>query len=294
MSGRGTKIKTWKTLEILNLSANHLQEKGFENPRLNAEQLLAHVLNISRIELYLNFERPLSDTELTRLKSLLRRRLQHEPLQYLIGQTEFMSLPFHVDSRCLIPRPETEILVQTIFDICQSDFSAGEQIRILDIGTGSGNIAISLAHEFLNAQIEAIDSSQEALQIAQENALLNQVESQISFTNTDIYQFSAAENFNILVSNPPYISEEEFTQLPAEVKQFEPAGALFGGKDGLDFYRVIASKAFALLAPQSWVVLEIGYLQADSVTQLFSGAGFQKIQCKKDLNGLDRILVIRV
>lgn len=288
--GRKNKIKTWKLLEILKVSADHLQEKGIENARLNAEILLAHMLNLRRIDLYLNFERPLSPEEVENFRTLLKRRLQHEPLQYITQVTEFMSLPFKVERGVLIPRPETEILVETILTAVRQNRAPDEAIRVLDVGTGSGNIAVSLAKYLPEAHITAIDISAPALAQAARNAELNQVTSQITFQEADCSTFQPEQPFDIVVSNPPYISASEYRELPPEVKHYEPSQALLGGDDGLHYYHLLARRVTGLLKPGGMLAVEIGFRQGEPVSRIFQKYQLANIKIIPDLNQLDRVV----
>lgn len=272
------------------MSADHLNQKGIENPRLNAEVLLAHVLKRKRIDLYLDFDRPLTPPEVEAYRTCLKRRLKHEPLQHITGVTEFMSLPFKVDRSVLVPRPETEILVEKVLDAAQQ-FSGVEPFRILDVGTGSGNIAISLAKNLSHAQITAIDISASALAVAAENAQLNQVESQIQFQVADCKQFLPDKSFDILVSNPPYIRETEFKALPPEVKFYDPKQALLASENGLEYYRILAERVPLLLKKDRLIAVEIGYQQGKAVSSLFQTHHFQNIQTIPDLNQHDRVVL---
>ncbi|MFQ5638015.1 MAG: peptide chain release factor N(5)-glutamine methyltransferase [bacterium] len=281
-------------LEILKLSTKYLSEHGIENPRLNAERLMAHVLNFSRVQLYLNYERPLQEDELTGFRALLKRRAKHEPLQYIVGETEFMSLPFKVNPAVLIPRPETEILVEKTIEISKEKFDSQRELNILDIGTGSGNIAVSLAKNLLNATITAIDVSADALKIASENALGNGVEDKIEFHKFDFlgsdFVKESAEKFDVIISNPPYVSEKEFQQLPDEVRSYEPLGALKDGSNGVVFFHKIAEISHKLLTDNGFVAVEVGMGQAPSVMDIFRKNNFAHIQLLKDLNGIERVV----
>jgi len=285
--------KRWTVLEILNWTANYLTEKGFENGRLNAEILLAHVLNCNRVRLYLNFDRPLDMKELAGFKDLLKKRLNHEPLQYISGKTEFMSLPFTVGPGVLIPRPETEILVEKTIEYCQSMNSEINTITLLDAGTGSGNIAVALAKNISDCRIYAVDISGSALTIAQENARLNGIEEKIEFAQInalDPWQAEYKNYFDVIVSNPPYVSLSEYSLLPEEIKNFEPQKSLLAGKDGLDFYLQIMHILEYLLKDQGKVFFEIGEKQAERLRDIYSKAGFKNIKIHKDLAGKDRVL----
>jgi release factor glutamine methyltransferase len=294
--------KTWNVLELLNWGDQYLNEKGFENSRLNAERLLGHTLNLNRVDLYLNYERPLTAEDLERFKGLLKRRLQHEPLQYILGETEFFSLRFRVNPGVLIPRPETEILVDKVLSECGRKFEAGSTITILDIGTGSGCIAVALAKHLSNACLTAIDVSDAALTTAAENALMNEVADQIDFRKIDFYFREADRDptknlldefknrFDVIVSNPPYISDAEFPNLPAEVREFEPRAALKNGADGMNFYRQIAATAHKILNPGGLVAVEVGLAQAQFVAEFFRKNGLSQIQVVADLSGIDRVV----
>ncbi|MBN2413819.1 peptide chain release factor N(5)-glutamine methyltransferase [candidate division KSB1 bacterium] len=285
--------KRWTILELLNWTTNYLTEKGFENSRLNAEILLAHVLNFNRVHLYLNFDRPLDVNELAGFKALLKKRLNHEPIQYITGETEFMSLPFKVAPGVLIPRPETEMLVEKTMEYCNSMSSEIKSTEILDVGTGSGNIAVSLAKNISNCRIYAVDISDAALQIAKENARLNQVEKKIEFNQLnalDSWPEEYKKFFDVIVANPPYISQSEYSRLPLEIKNFEPKKSLLAGKDGLDFYRQFTHILLYLLNDKGKVFFEIGEQQATLLMELYSKAGFKNINIHKDLAGKDRLL----
>ena len=283
------KKQKWSLIELLNWTAEYLIEKEFEDARLNGERLLAHTLGMSRIELYTNFDRPLTPTELSAFKALLKRRLANEPLQYIIGETEFYSLPFKVTPAVLIPRPETELLVELIVSHCQAQYSKDDEIQILEIGAGSGCLAISLAKSIENAVIVGVDVSHEALKIAYGNAQAHEVD--VTFHERDALRPWPPEylnNFDIVVSNPPYVSFSEYEGLPPEIKHFEPQVALLGGNDGLEFYRKFSNILPTLLKTGAFVFFEIGERQAASVKNIYADAGFSGIQIIDDLLGKNR------
>lgn len=260
--------------------------KGFDDARLNIELLLGHVLNLQRIRLYTNFDKPLSDDELARFKALLKRRLEHEPLQYILGETEFMGLKFRVDNRVLIPRPDTEVLVEQTIKELQTRYIDSEAVRVLEIGTGSGCIAVSIAHGKKSSHVTAIDISSDAIDVAQENATLNGVADRITFHCTEYQENTAMDGtFHCIVSNPPYISLTEFTRLPREVKEHEPSAALADGGDGLKFYRLIASKGLKLLHENGFVMVEHAFDQSGDVQKIFSVHGWKEIRAIKDYSG---------
>ncbi|MFQ5864685.1 MAG: peptide chain release factor N(5)-glutamine methyltransferase [bacterium] len=287
--------KTWHILEILNYTSDILSKKGIQNSRLNAEHLLSYVLNINRVELYLNYDRPLSKTELERFKFVLSRRLNQEPLQYILGETEFMSLPIKVNPAVLIPRPETEILAEKVLEKCNQRFNHKSTISILDIGTGSGCIAVSLAKYLENSQVTALDISEGALRTAHENAHSNNVEDKIQFLKSDFldskFSTTLTDKFDVVVCNPPYVSVEDFSTLPEEVKNYEPTVALKDGKDGLTFYHKIADFSLKHLNPEGFVAVEVGLEQARPVKRIFLDNGYSDVKIFKDLSGIERVLI---
>jgi release factor-specific protein-(glutamine-N5) methyltransferase len=233
---------------ILNQAANYLQEKGLENARLNAEIIIGTVLGLSRVELYLHFERPLSDGELSSVRDLIRRRLSGQPLQYLTGHAEFYSLTFRVGPAALIPRPETEILVEALL----KRLPPQEELSLADVGTGCGNIVVTLAIHLPRARLWAIDSSTEALALAQENARAHGVEDRIGFLQGDLLTplYRQQGTLAAVISNPPYVSTDQLEKLPAEIREHEPLAALDGGCDGLEVIRRLIPAAADMLSPQ--------------------------------------------
>jgi len=291
VSAAETKQKKWTLLELLNWTAEYLAKKGFEDARLNVERLLGYTLGLSRIQLYTNFDRPLLPDEISAFKALLQRRLTHEPLQYILGETEFYSLAFKISTDVLIPRPETEVLVEHIVETCTHSFAKEEEIFILDVGTGSGCIAVALAKNVANAVVTAIDCSPGALSVAQGNASAHDVE--IKFHELDAlkpWPMEFLNTFDLLVSNPPYISYSEYQTLQPEIRLFEPKTSLLGGNDGLEFYRKFSNICSTLLKPQGFVFFEIGERQAVSVRNIFADAGFSGFQVYDDLNGRNRVV----
>lgn len=275
-------------LELINLSAEYLSKKGIESPRLNAELLLADVLNYKRLDLYTNFEQPLKEDEINKYREYIRQRAHFEPLQYIIGKTEFFGLTFKVNKNVLIPRPETEILVEKILE----KFKIYDEVNILDIGTGSGNIAITLAKNLPNSKITAIDKSKEAISIAKENSIINKVSEKINFSEIDILKnnFSFDNKFDLVVSNPPYVNFEEYKNLQKEIIDFEPASALTDYEDGLKFFNVIIKKAQNILKSNSKIFFEIGFGQAEDVKKILLENNFQKIEIYKDYSNIERVI----
>jgi len=286
------KTRAWTVRELMKSAMEHLQRKGFEDVRLNVELLLAHALDLQRIQLYLHFDRPLTSEELTNFRSLYERRLKREPVQYIIGSTNFMGLHFAVDSRVLIPRPETETLIEQTMLLCQR-YPSSKTIQVLEVGTGSGNIAVSIAKYIKHAHVTAIDISRDALDVAEMNARMHSVDSQILFSLTDIFD-SADElfqkRFDLLVSNPPYIPKDEWEQLQTEVRDFEPSMALTDGKNGLQFYYRIISLIPDILKSGGGIMLEVGFNQAQKVAREMKNAGIEQLQIVNDLQGIPRVV----
>ena len=289
-------LKTWRVLDLLNTTAQYFADKQIENPRLNAEQLLGKVLNLQRVDLYVAFERPVSEQELQQFRELVKRRAKAEPLQYILGETEFMSLPFKVSPAALIPRPETEILVEEVLKL--KTFFPDEKAQIADLGSGSGCIAISLAHYWPQAKIRATDISAQALELAAENARLNKVSERIIFLKHDIFSpwpQGWAGKVNIIVSNPPYIAKQEMDSLQKEVRDFEPRAALTDEADGLGFYhRLFTLAAEKLLALRGFLLVEMSGSQAHKIIKTAQTFAFKNISVTKDLNDIPRVLKIEV
>lgn len=282
---------TWTVLSLLQWSSGFLSEKGFDSPRLTAELLLSRVLRCQRIELYTNFDKPLSPDELAGFKSRFKRRLEHEPLQYILGDCQFMGLEFSVDRRALIPRPETEVLVDYVVKMVKG--CSRPPGKMLDIGTGSGNIAISLAKFLPETSIDAIDASAEALEVARFNLQRHGLEAQVRLMQCDFLNAHPAlpqQSYHVVVSNPPYISEREFALLPPEIRVFEPRMATTDGGDGLTFYRTISEKGKELLSPGGSVIVEMAYNQSASVRKIFEEAGYHDLETVADYSGIERVV----
>jgi release factor glutamine methyltransferase len=258
-----------------------------ERARRDADVLLMHTRKKSRAWLMAHGDELLSDELFLSYTELLERRRRGEPIQYITGETEFYGLPFRVTPEVLIPRPETEHLVEKVIELA----ARFEQPRIVDVGTGSGAIAVALAHEWLSAVITAIDLSSSALAIARENAKRNEVD--LRFLDGDLLAPVAGECFEIVVSNPPYVPSGDRATLSVEVREYEPALALFAGDDGLDVYCRLIPAAFGALVPGGYVALEIGYGQSKAITELLAKAGFEQIEFVPDLQGIPRVASAR-
>jgi release factor glutamine methyltransferase len=257
-----------------------------DRARRDGETLLLHVVQRNRAFLMAHGREELDVAHAERCAELLDRRTAGEPIQYILGEAEFYGLPFHVTHDVLIPRPETEHLVEKALELA----ARYRQPRIADVGTGSGAIAVALAYQLPDARITAIDLSSRALNIAQENAALNGVEERLRFLQGDLVAPVASEQFDIVVSNPPYVSSADRESLDLEVRNYEPAEALFAGEDGLDVYRRLIPAACAVLVPGGALVLEIGYGQEKGIRELLSGSGFEQIASLVDLQGIPRVV----
>jgi release factor glutamine methyltransferase len=282
----------WRIIDVLKWSKDYLRDKQVESPQIETEWILREVLGLSRLEIYLRHERPLSTTELARIKALLLKRAASQPIQYVLGNAEFMGLKFKVTPDVLIPRPETELLVEKVTDLCK--VKSWSEPHILDIGTGSGCIAVALAKRLPGCQITAVDISPAALAIARENAGELLADKQIDFRQLDILKSTDTlpNGFDVIVSNPPYVAGDWFLNLPKLVKDHEPEIALNPGPDGLLFYRRISEIAPRLCKTGGFVALEIGGdHQAAGVTALFSGNTFTAVEVIKDYAGLSRMVV---
>ena len=257
-----------------------------ERAMADAELLLMRLLGQNRAWLLAHWHDELVPDRSTAYRALIHRRLAGEPIQYITGQTEFYGLPFHVTPAVLIPRPETEHLVEAALNRA----ALFPHPRILDIGTGSGCIAVALAHHLPHVTITTIDLSAEALGIARQNAALNAVADRIRFLQGDLLAPVAGEQFDMILSNPPYVPATDRPTLSVEVRDHEPALALFAGPDGLDIYRRLIPAAHAALVPGGHLLLEIGYGQQPGVTALLAATGFQSIEAIPDLQGIPRVL----
>ena len=262
--------------------------------RLDAEMLLLHLLGgdhpeKNRAWLIVHCDSHAAPEFGAEYTALLRRRLAGEPIQYIVGQAEFYGLPFCVDRAVLIPRPETEHLVEKVLSLALSFATP----RIADIGTGSGIIAVALAHKLPTAQITAIDCSAPALKVARANAERNGVADRIRFLDGDLLAPIDGERFDFVVSNPPYVAEQDRATLAVEVRDFEPALALFAGSDGFDLYRRLIPGVRAALVPGGFLVLEIGCGQHNAVAVLLAEAGFEQIEFAADLQGIPRVVSAR-
>ena len=291
MKGIGTRNEETGIGQLLIEATRLLQEEGLDTPRLDAELLLGHVLGLTRAQIHAHPDRRLDATELDRYRELIERRRQHEPVAYIIGHKEFYGLDFYVDRRVLIPRPETELLVEKELEIGRA---ASRPLTIADVGTGCGAIAISLAMHLPQAIIYALDASPEALEVAALNRRRHSVERRVHLLQGDLLS-PLPEHVDLIVANLPYVSSAEWEQLPWAITAYEPRSALDGGPDGLDAIRCLLAQARPHLKPQTTILLEIGATQGATVTNLarhhFSTATVEVVQ---DFAGLDRMVVIEI
>ena len=280
-----------RTSDVLAKTERRLAEAGVPNPRADAEWLLASVLNTSRSGIYVNARHPLPPTRYDRLRALVQQRCSRVPLQHLLGETEFFSLPFYVGPDALIPRPETEILVESLVDRLVTHTGP----RVLDVGTGAGPIAVALAHALPKSRLIATDVSPKALRLAVRNARRNAVRQRITFVCADLLaSFQSRAVFHAIVSNPPYIASGDLSDLQPEVRNFDPPLALNGGPDGLAFHRSIIARAQAHLCRGGWLALEVAGGTAPVVLNLLEkSSGLIHERTIPDLTGTERILLAK-
>ncbi len=283
----------WEGLGLvraLNRAASMLEEAGVVSARLNAEALLGEAVGLTRVGLYTSYDRPLGHAEAERFLSLLRRRLAREPLQYILGRRGFRRLELEVSPEVLIPRPETESLVERALQKLEEDPS----LRVvLDLGTGSGNIACSVALEWPGVEVVATDISAGALEVARRNAERHGLSGRVRFLCGDLFSPlppSLRGGIGLLLSNPPYISARDYPRLPPEVRDFEPEIALLAGEDGTAFHRRILDGAREWLAEGGWFILEGGADQVPGLRQAAQERGYERVEVLPDLNGLPRFL----
>jgi release factor glutamine methyltransferase len=280
-----TQAVAWTTLSVLDWTTQRFTDAGIGTARLEAQLLLAHVLCCSRVQLYTSFDKPLGEAELAGYRALIKRRLGGEPVAYLLGEQEFWALPFYVDASVLVPRPDTETVIE-VARALRPDPAA--PCRVLDLCTGSGAIAISLAKELPGAQVVATEVSAEAAAVARRNAERNGVADRVEIRVGDLFAPVAGERFDLIAANPPYIATSVIATLAAEVRR-EPSIALDGGPDGLAFYDRICAAASAHLAAGGALVLEHGFDQADAVQARLEAAGFLRIAMVRDLGKNPRV-----
>lgn len=276
----------WTIRRVLDWTKGYLAEKGVENARLETEWLLSAALGLDRVGLYVNFDKPLNQEELALCRGLVARRAKREPLQYILGTQEFCGLDFAVTPAVLIPRHDTEVLVEEAFR------RAPSAATVLDIGVGSGCIAVALANKLPDAQVWGVEQSPEAIALAQQNVERHGV--RVTLFEGSLFEPFASQRFDLIVSNPPYIPSADLETLQPEVREYEPRAALDGGADGLDFYRIIVPAALEHLNPGGWLMVELGIGQDEAVHGMFRQAGFGDCFTAKDPNGIDRVVGGRI
>ncbi len=282
--------EAWTVKRLLTWTEDFLRKKSVESPRLEAQILLAHALGCKKIDLYVRHAEEPPEDQKTRFRGMIKKRADGMPNAYLVGYREFFSLAFQVTPAVLIPRPETELLVLEAGKFLKSLAASA----VLDIGTGSGAIAVSLAKQHTRATVTATDVSQDALEIARGNAATHGVGDRVRFLEGSMFGPVAGESFDLIASNPPYITHAELETLDKSVKDFEPRLALDGGPDGLTYYRQIAAGAADRLNPGGMVIVEIGHQQEAAVRELFAAnAGLENVKSFKDMAGLPRAVAAR-
>jgi release factor glutamine methyltransferase len=285
--------EVWTILRVLQWTADYFKRKGLLQPRTDAEVLLAHALKVERIQLYLRYDQPLGGVELDQFRSFVKRRAAREPVQYITGRQEFWSLELEVTPATLVPRPETEILVEKTLELAH-----GRSARILDLGTGSGAIAIALAHEAPEFELVATDRSMDALRVARRNAVRHNLDHRISFVAMDLFSAfrPTLQPFHLIVSNPPYIGDLELSMLPPEVGTYEPIGALRGGgPQGTELITSIIDTTPSFLRSGGHLLLEIGKGQEKFLMSLLSSkSGIASFEFFKDYSGILRVLHVQM
>ncbi len=282
-------MKVWTVQKILKWTEEYLDKRGVSSPRWEAEQLLAYLIDANRLDLYLDPHRPLLPQELSTFKVLLKRRTQGEPIQYITGRQGFWKHEFRVEPGVLIPRPDSEVLVRATLERLKGI----ERPRILDVGTGTGCLIISILADLPQAQGVATDINPQALRVAQENAIRIKVQDRLSFLLGDLLAPFKGEVFHAIISNPPYVAEEEWTSLPREVREQEPSQALKGGREGLVYLSKLIDQGWRHLLPGGFLAMEMGWQQRDKVRSLFKGKPYPGIEFFSDLGGRDRMVLAK-
>jgi len=285
----------WTILKVLTWSADYLARKGVAEPRLEAEILLAWCLHCPRIGLYTSFDADVNEDTLARFRECLKRRAAREPSQYITAKAEFFSLPIRISPDVLIPRPETEVLVESVLALCAETAATAKPARIVDAGTGSGAVAVALATRLPHVSILATDRSARAVDVARANAQANNVAGAVSFAVGDyvepVVESGWAGAVDVVVSNPPYISEADFAALQPEVRLFEPREALVAGPTGLEAFERLVPAAAEVLKTGGWLCVEVGAGQAEEVVQIFHApGGFRNVSVRDDFSGIPRVV----
>jgi release factor glutamine methyltransferase len=288
-------MEIWTIKKLLDWVSGYFADKGVDSPRLSAELLLCHVLGLERIQLYTLFDRAVDPPQLAQLRALVKRAGEHEPIAYLVGRCEFYSLPLTITPDCLIPRPETEGLVEKAVHFLRQRQGAQQ---VLDLCTGSGCIAAAIGKNVKDIQVVATDISDAVLKVAAENIEKLKLGEKVKLLCGDLFdpiiEGLDAAHFDLIVSNPPYVSEAEYAALDKNVKEYEPAHALLAGADGLDVYRKIVEKVDDFLKPDGVLMMEIGYAQGPAIRELLEKIGiFKTVTIEKDFANNDRIAIAK-
>ncbi|ORT99109.1 Methylase of polypeptide chain release factor [Anaerovibrio sp. JC8] len=280
----------WTIGKLLKWTEEYFAKAGLDTPRLDGEVLLCHVLQKERIHLYVHFDQPLTKEELAQFKVFIKERVQHKPVAYIVGHKDFMGLDFKVTEATLIPRPDTEILVEAV--ISRLKIGRDDLGTIADIGTGTGAICLSLLNYLPELKAVTVDISPGAIEVARENAECLGLSDRIEFYQGDLLEPIKDRKFTAIVSNPPYIPEGDMAGLDSNVKDYEPLSALAAGVDGLDCYRRLVAEAGELIEDDGFLALEIGINQADSLRKLGEEHGWGRCEVLKDLAGIDRVVIL--
>jgi release factor glutamine methyltransferase len=280
--------EVWTIQQLLNWCTEDFRKRGLDSPRLDAELLVAHALEVDRVRLYLDFERPLVPDERARVRALVERRRRREPVAYILGERGFYGRMFKVGPNVLVPRPDTETLVERALAL----LPAGEPAQVLDVGTGSGCLGLTLAAERPDARVTLVDISDAALQVAAQNAELLGVSERVTLLRSDLFQQVRAPEggFDLIVSNPPYIPSSDVDGLMPDVREHEPRLALDGGRDGFDCIRQLVAGASQRLRPGGALLIELGVGQSDEGMQLLRDAGYEGVQVHRDLGRVPRVI----
>jgi len=279
-------MENWTILKLLNWLTERFTSKEISEPRLSAEHIISHALNLKRLDLYLQFERPLNKDELASIKALIKRRELREPIQYILGSQPFRNVDIKVTKDVLIPRPETEIVVQETLNLIPEN----SEISLLELGVGSGAILASLANERKKVSLTGVEINEKTLEIAKKNT--EDYQERTTLLCGNLFEPINDQKYDIIISNPPYIPEDVWKELEPEVRDFEPKEALVGGKDGLDFYREILNYAPDYLNTGGYLILELGDDQAEEVKKIAQSVGkYTETMIKKDLSDRDRVFI---
>ncbi len=286
-------MRSVTVLEVIQKSGEFLERKGVESPRLQIELLLEHVLQLPRLELYLNFDRPVTDKELEALRECVRRRGAREPLQHIVGTTSFCGMEIKVGPQALVPRPETELLAELAWKRLWKRDAEAAPPAVLEIGVGTGCLSVAIAANCPGAALTAVDCSTEALALARENLAEHRLEERVTLLESDGFAaLPDGAEFDLIVSNPPYIPTAEIETLAPEVRDYDPRSALDGGEDGLDFYRLLAEHGAIWLKPNGSMMLEFGDDQSPDLQEIFIDHGWIVETVKRDLSGSERFIVV--